>query len=67
MFRQTGMYPGKGIIIGTVNRLQFNKWQTNCPIGKWVWQLIAIFGKINQFQVPGAWFRVLIKDFLYYR
>jgi hypothetical protein len=48
MLRQTSMYLGKGIIIGTVNRLQLNKWAADWPIEGGVWQLIAIFGKRNK-------------------
>ena len=48
MLRQTSMYLGKGIIIGTINRLQLNKWAADWLIEGGVWQLIAIFGKRNK-------------------
>ena len=53
MLRQTRMNLAKGIIIGTINRLQLNKWHADSLMKQGVWQLIAIFGKINQFLVPG--------------
>ena len=53
MLRQTSMYLGKGIIIGTINRLQLNKWGADWLIQGGVWQLIAIFGKETK-----VWFGV---------
>jgi hypothetical protein len=56
MLRQTCMNLAKGIIIGAVNRLQFDKWRTNGLVKRGVWQLIAIFGKVKKFRVYGCWF-----------
>jgi len=49
VLRQSRMNPAKGIIIGTVNCLQLNKWHANGLVKRGVWQLIAIFGKIKRF------------------
>jgi hypothetical protein len=38
-----------GIVVGTVNRLQFNEWRTNGMYGGRLWQLIAIFDKVMKF------------------
>jgi hypothetical protein len=63
ILRQTRMNMAKGIIIGAVNRLQLNKWRTNgWPIRRF-WQLIAIFGKVNQFRVTGKGLLILIKEY----
>src|SRR6185503_9228644 len=49
MLRQTCMNLLKGIIIGAINCLQFNKWHTDGLMKRGVWQLIAIFGKVKSF------------------
>jgi hypothetical protein len=46
----------EGIVIGTVNRLQLNKWASKGVVGKWLWQLIAIFDKVKWFRDQGLWF-----------
>ena len=38
-----------GIVVGTVNRLQFNEWRTNGLYVERLWQLIAIFDKVMKF------------------
>ena len=38
-----------GIVVGTVNRLQFNEWRTNGLYVGRLWQLIAIFDKVMKF------------------
>ena len=65
MLCQTRRYLFPGIVVGTVNRLQLNKWRTDgIPIGGLL-QLIAIFDKVNWFLVTGCWFlvSVLVQDF----
>jgi hypothetical protein len=47
MLCQTSMYLLPGIVVGTVNRLQFNEWQTKRFCGRRLWQLIAIFDKVT--------------------
>jgi hypothetical protein len=39
------MDPGKGIVIGAVNRLQLDKWSSQHMDTGGEWQLITIFGK----------------------
>lgn len=51
MLCQTSMNLLKGIVIGTIHGLKFNKWQPNRVCEGMVWQLIAIFDKVNQFLV----------------
>jgi hypothetical protein len=46
---------GQGIIIGTVNSLELNKWAFISVVKGGVWQLIAIFGKVKKFRVYGSW------------
>jgi len=53
-------YFPSGIVVGTVNRLQLNKWRAYWLgggfegfAGRLLWQLIAIFDKVNEFPVPG--------------
>jgi hypothetical protein len=46
---QTCVNAGQGIIIGTVNRLELNKWAFIGMAKGGVWQLIAIFGKVKSF------------------
>jgi hypothetical protein len=65
MLRQTRMNLLKGIIIGTVNRLQLNKWRADGWVKGGFWQLIAIFGKVNQFRVSGNWLLVLFDGFCF--
>jgi hypothetical protein len=48
---QTRMDLKPGIVVGTVNRLQLNEWNANRWYRRRVWQLIAIFGKVNMFPV----------------
>ena len=55
MLCQTCMNLAAGIVVGTVNRLQFNEWQTKGFCGRRLWQLIAIFDKVNQFPVADGW------------
>jgi hypothetical protein len=47
MLCQTSMNLSPGIVVGTVNRLQFNEWQTDRSCGEGLWQLIAIFDEVN--------------------
>jgi hypothetical protein len=63
ILRQTRMNPAKGIIIGAFNRLQLNKWRTNGWVIRRFWQLIAIFGKVNQFRVSGNCLLILIEEY----
>jgi hypothetical protein len=49
MLCQTSMELLPGIVVGTVNGLQFNEWETNGVTGRGVWQLIAIFDKETKF------------------
>jgi len=51
MLCQSRMDLKAGIVVGTVNGLQLNEWKANGFYGKRVWQLIAIFGKVNMFPV----------------
>lgn len=51
MLCQSIMYLLTGIVVGAVNGLQFNEWEANGAIDRGLWQLIAIFDKINQFLV----------------
>ena len=41
------MNPGKGIIVGTINRIQLNKWLPKGVMWRRFWQLIAIFEQIK--------------------
>ena len=52
------MNQAKGIIVGTINRLQFNEWYSDALERRMLWQLIAIFGKVNWFLVTGCSHRV---------
>jgi hypothetical protein len=45
MARQSFMDLLTGIVVGAVNRLQFNEWQPKLFCGRLLWQLIAIFDK----------------------
>jgi hypothetical protein len=46
--RQTRpLYLLPGIVIGAINRLQFNEWRPYGIWGKCLWQLIAIFDEVN--------------------
>ena len=49
MLCQSIMYLLAGIVVGTVNGWQLNEWEANGAIDRGLWQLIAIFDKINQF------------------
>ena len=42
-----------GIVIGAINRLYLNEWRSNGSSNRSLWQLIAIFDKVNEFPVPG--------------
>jgi hypothetical protein len=37
----------KGIIVGTINGFQLNKWHTKSGVKRRFWQLIAIFEQIK--------------------
>ena len=53
MLCQTRMNLLPGIVVGTVNGLQFNKWETDVVCDRRLWQLIAIFDKVKKFMVKG--------------
>jgi len=45
----------KGIIVGTINRLQLNKWLTKRFVKRRFWQLIAIFEQSKLVSLYRMW------------